>query len=172
MKASPLPGAAIAAARLAVVLGRGVFLAAIAHGAPPAVPEKDEAAAPTMMDSVPVEEGFRAQQSFGFAMYIAKDGETQKVRSIHVVAVQPGSDAAKKGLAPRVRINRINGKAVEEFTASFLAGTELNQIFLGRHEGDRVVLEISIPGRAEPKVVTIFQRAIQSDGRGTVLLRF
>ena len=138
------------------------------RGEEPAITEKDRANEPVVMDSIAVDVGYIPKQSFGFTMNVRKDKNTGMVHAIYVTDVERGSDAQRRGLGPRVRIYRINGKAVEDFPASFLAGTELNRIFINRTEGARVTLEISIPGRAEPKVVTLVQHLLYMDDRSSL----
>jgi S1-C subfamily serine protease len=139
-------------------------MASIASGTdtpPPTEAKHDE---PVMMDSVSVDAVYSPKQSFGFTMYVRKNNRRGMVHSITVVQVEPGTEAARKGLGPRVRINRINGKAVEDFTASFVAGSELNEVFTNRRDGDRVVLEIAIPGQTETKIVKLVQHAPSNSG--------
>ncbi|MDB6128289.1 MAG: hypothetical protein JWM35_2185 [Verrucomicrobia bacterium] len=149
----------------------GLLLVSTIRAEEPAITEKDKAAEPLMMDGISVDAGFSPKQSFGFTMNIRKDNHTQRVHSIYVVQVQRGSEAERKGLGPRVRIYRINGTPVEDFPASFLAGSKLNRLFINRHEGERIVLEISIPGNPAPKTVTLVQHLPSPKG-GPILPQF
>jgi len=96
--------------------------------------------------------------SFGIGLDIWKDGSTNKVSAIYLGKVKPGSDAALAGLGPRTRIDRIDGKPVEEFAASLLKGSDLNRVFINRKLGDKVVLEVLLEGQTKTMIVTLTEK--------------
>jgi len=96
--------------------------------------------------------------SFGIGLNIWKDGATNRVSAIYLGKVKPGSDAELAGLGPRTRIDRIDGKPVEEFAASLLKGSELNRIFINRKLGDKVQLEVLPEGQTKTRIVTLTEK--------------
>ena len=95
--------------------------------------------------------------AFGLGLNFWTKGSTRKVAAIYVSEVWPQSGAASQGLQEGTRIYSINGKAVDEFSGDFEAGTDLNRIFLHRRSGDRVTLEISTQRLGERKFVTLVE---------------
>ncbi len=96
--------------------------------------------------------------SFGISLNIWKDGNTNKVSAIYFGKVKPGSDAQLAGLGPRTRVDRIDGKPVEEFAASLLKGSGLNRVFINRKLGDKVLLEVLPEGQTKTRVVTLTEK--------------
>lgn len=96
--------------------------------------------------------------SFGLGLEVWKDNATGKVLNLFVTKVRPGSSAAEEGLKPRTRIDRIDGRPVEQLTASFLKDGDLNKFFLNRKLGAKVVLEILPEGHTQPKTVVLTEK--------------
>jgi S1-C subfamily serine protease len=128
----------------------------LCRAADPAGPAPNDTAggpiklAPVSVGGVPV-------MSFGFGVQIVKNGVTKKVVSMLVSGVAHGSQAEQLGLAYYSEILSIDGIPVENFTASFASGTELNQKLMNRKQGDRVTLEIVTPGARAPRFITLTQ---------------
>ena len=122
-----------------------------------ALAAKDDAAgsAPVVMNPFKVDSNYIPKLSFGISLSVWKDNNTQKVISIVVNQVKSGSEAERKGLAPLARIERIDGRPAQDFDASFLKGTELNQLLVNRRNGDKITLEFTMPGCSGAQVVTI-----------------
>ena len=121
----------------------------------PAIKQSEKERAPVVMDAFKVDGNYIPKLSFGLALEVWKDNDTQKVISIYVSSVRENSPAQKKGLSSRTRIYRIDGTPVEEFTASFFKGMPLNKIFVQRYPNSRVKLEVAVPGEMSTKVVTL-----------------
>ncbi|MDB6127231.1 MAG: hypothetical protein JWM35_1127 [Verrucomicrobia bacterium] len=121
----------------------------------PAIKPSEKERAPVVMEAFKVDGNYIPKLSFGLALEVWKDNDTQKVISIYVSSVRENSPAQKKGLVPRTRIYRIDGTPVEEFTASFFKGMPLNKVFVQRYPNSRVKLEVAIPGEMSTKVVTL-----------------
>jgi hypothetical protein len=133
-----------------------VLLAAGALAESPDTKEHGNETPPVMLEALKIEE--LPLTSFGISLEIFKDTGTQKVISMRISEVRKGSDADKKGLGARMRIERINGRPVEEFDASFRQGSELSMIFGNRRPGAKVVLEVAgLPGHSEPAPVTLVE---------------
>lgn len=111
--------------------------------------------APVMMEAVGVEGNYVPKLCFGISLNVWKDNNTHLVTSIIIDRVKPGSEAEQKGLAPMARVLRINGRAVQEIEASFFKGKELNQVFVDRRDGDKITLEIWMPGETEARTVVL-----------------
>jgi C-terminal processing protease CtpA/Prc len=58
-------------------------------------------------------------------------------------------------MGPLTQILSIDGKDVEDFTASFANGSDLNKKLMGRKQGDQVVLKIVTLGARVPKLITL-----------------
>ena len=112
---------------------------------------------PVMMAAYKVDFSYTPKLSFGLSLDVWKDNNTQKVTSIVITDIRSGSDAETKGLVPRTRIYRIDGKPVEEFTASFFKGTELSHLFVDRNNGAEIALEVWLPGAPTSKQVTVME---------------
>jgi hypothetical protein len=96
--------------------------------------------------------------SFGVSLEIWKVGSTNQVSAIYLGKLKPGSDAQLAGLGPRTRIDRIDGKPVEEFAATLSKGSELNRVFINRKLGDKVVLEVLPEGQTKTRIVTLTEK--------------
>ncbi len=95
---------------------------------------------------------------FGLALGAWKDNATGKIVNLYVTKVRPGSSADDAGLKPRTRIDRIDGLPVEQLTASFLKGGDLNKFFINRKLGDKIVLEVLPEGSTRPKTVVLTEK--------------
>jgi C-terminal processing protease CtpA/Prc len=122
---------------------------------PPSTAHESDADKPVVMEAFKIEGTFIPKLSFGLSLDVWKNNHTQKVSAIYVRGVKFGSSAARTGLCARTRIYSIDGAPVEDFAASFFRGTELYRKFVDRHEGDRVVLEVAVPGEGTTKFVTL-----------------
>lgn len=120
--------------------------------------DDSSAQAPVVMDAFKVDSNYIPKLSFGVSLSVWKDNNTQKIISIVVNQVKAGSEAERKGLTPLARIERIDGRPAQDFDASFLKGTELNSLFVNRHNGDKITLEFTMPGRTGSQVVTLTER--------------
>lgn len=83
------------------------------------------------------------QLSFHFSMRITRSKPGNRILAIEVSRVLQSSDADQAGLCPGMRIIAIDGKRVEEYDGTFLNGSELNKIFIGRPEGAQVTLLVT-----------------------------
>lgn len=110
---------------------------------------------PVAMEAFKVDSNYMPKLSFGISINVWKDNNTQKVISIVINQVKPGSEAERKGLTALARIDRIDGRPVQDYAASFLKGTELNHLFVNRHNGDKITIEFTLPGQPESQTVTL-----------------
>jgi len=147
MKQAPLSVVAIVAAFS--------FSAVSVFADPPGIESAGAATKPIVMDAVKVSADYIPKLSFGISLEVWKDGNTGRVISITINDVRAGSEAADKGLVARTRVERVDGRPVQEFEASFLPGTALNKIFVHRGNGSKVRLEIVPPGQTGTSVVTL-----------------
>jgi hypothetical protein len=97
--------------------------------------------------------------SFGFSVEVLRNSLTKSVLRITVSGVAQGSQALAHGLVPYTQIVSIDGKPVEDFTASFAQGSELNKKLMHRKRGDQVILEILPPGARESRFVALVDRS-------------
>lgn len=132
------------------------LLSAAAARATPAASDDDNRPPVTMQKYVVNDKHLLC---FGVAIELWEDKNTQRVLAMYVKAVQPESMAELEGLAPGTRIFGIEGIPVEDFTATFGEGSELNRIFLNRKNGDRVTLEVKMEGKRGTKFVTLVQKS-------------
>ena len=121
----------------------------------PEIKQSEKERAPVVMEALKVDGNYIPKLSFGLSLEVWKNNDTQKIVALYVGGVRVDSPAYKKGIGPRARIYRINGRPVEEITASFFKGTELNDLFVHRLEGARVTLEIGFPGEMEPRTIVL-----------------
>ncbi len=112
---------------------------------------------PQKMDRFVVAE--ESTMSFGLSVKVLKFTLTNKVMTIRIEDVEEGSDAAAKGLGAGATIEAIDGRTITEFDATFKAGSDLRRIFIGRHAGDKVVLDVLAIGATKPKRVTLIHQA-------------
>jgi S1-C subfamily serine protease len=110
---------------------------------------------PVVMEAFKVDGNYVPKLSFGLGLEMWKDNDTQKVTALYVSSVRSDSPAEKKGITARTRVFRVDGVPVENLPASFVQGTPLNEKFVHRLGGARVVLEIGIPGDPRSRVVTL-----------------
>jgi hypothetical protein len=120
----------------------------VAAPAPNTVDDKTEALAPYLVGDDHV-------GCFGMSLRVRKDIFTKQVATITIFEVLPNSPAEKAGLEPLTSIRQIDGRPVEEFIASFKKGSDLNRKLMRRNPGDRITLEILMPGSTVPTVVTM-----------------
>jgi C-terminal processing protease CtpA/Prc len=92
------------------------------------------------------------------ALGIWTNGVTKQITAICVTGVKPGSDAEKVGIGLYTRIERIDGKPVEDMKASFGYGTGLNKVFVNRKPGDRLTLTVEPTGSISPFTVHLVNR--------------
>ena len=94
---------------------------------------------------------------FGIALELWEDKNTHRVLAMYVKAVAPGSMAELEGIVPGARFYTIEGIPVDNFEATFRAGSELNKLFVDRQSGDRVTLEVKFIGKWGTKFITLVQ---------------
>jgi len=95
--------------------------------------------------------------SFGLSVKAIRDGFSAKVAELTILDVVPHSDADRLGLGPLTRILSIDGRSVNEFTASFDKGADLNAKLIDRKRGDRITLEVVVLGAGKPKFVHLVE---------------
>ena len=78
-----------------------------------------------------------------------------RVVAIAVTSVAKDSEAEHKGIQEGDAIVAIDGRKVEDFTAGVGQDDELGRIFLNRHPGDHVTLELRPPGAQRTFTVTL-----------------
>ena len=96
---------------------------------------------------------------FGVSLSVWKNGNTGKVMAIYINKVKAKSDAEAAGFGPRTRIYRINGKPVEEMSATFNGDSDLNRIFINRKFGAKITVEAVPEGATTSKTATLVERA-------------
>jgi C-terminal processing protease CtpA/Prc len=134
------------------------LLALTVHAA--AVGSAENLQPPVKMEKFVV--GAKPLLCFGIAIEMWENKSTQRVMEMYVRAVQPGSMAEDAGIVPGTRIYGINGIPADSLEATFLAGSELNRIFVDRLEGDRVTLEIKLPGKRGTRFVTLVEHKVRN----------
>jgi len=95
--------------------------------------------------------------AFGLALQVWPTGFDGKVGSIVVSRVKINSDAEREGLIPGTMIERVNGRDVREFDATFRAGSDLHAYFINRRKGSRIELHVRLPS-AEARTVVLTER--------------
>lgn len=163
MPAYPRPTTPVSL-RLAVLLS-ALNLAAVAaepaKETPAGTPAPAPAAAPVERPIIlDVHEVLTAppKLAFGLALEVWRDNTSGKILNLYVTKVRPGSSAADEGLKPRTRIDRIDGRPVEQLTASFLKDGDLNTFFVNRKLGAKITLEILIEGQTQTKTVVLTEK--------------
>jgi len=136
-----------------MVLGLLTLAADGAEPVPGAAVERNSA--PVQLEAVKVEANYIPKLSFGIGLEVWKDNVTRLATSILIARVRPESEAEQKGLVPRMRILRIDGKPAQEYEASFFKGKELSRIFVDRRNGDKVELEVWFPGEGAARTVVL-----------------
>lgn len=115
--------------------------------------ESERQTPPQKMDRFVVAE--ESTMSFGLSVKVLKFTLTNKVMTFRIEDVEDGSDAAANGLTAGMAVVAIDGRPVTDFDATFKAGSDLRRVFIGRHEGDKVVLDIVSLGSTKPTRVTL-----------------
>ena len=100
------------------------------------------------------------QLSFHFSIRVMRAQPGNHVVSMNVDRVLAGSDADQGGLKSGMQIFSSNGKPVEQYEATFLNGSELNRIFIGRREGDQVTLVVAEAGETSRKKIVVTRRTM------------
>jgi len=90
---------------------------------------------------------------------IANPREQASCRSKRM-AVRPGK---LRSTIWRKQVLRIDGRPVSDYEGTFRSGSELNRIFIGRSSGDRISLEVMLPGKKKPKKLTITRRVVNRE---------
>ena len=96
------------------------------------------------------------------SLRIRKNPLNQNVAEITIFQVLPGSPADKAGLEALTSIQKIDGRPVRDFLASFRKGSDLNRKLMGRKLGDQITLEVLTPGSPLGKVVTLTEGRLRS----------
>jgi predicted metalloprotease with PDZ domain len=125
---------------------------------PPAPPPP--AAAKPALQLAPVVVSSKPIGSFGLSVRVLRDAMSAKVAELTILDVIPHTDADKAGLGPLTRILSIDGRSVNDFTASFDQGADLNAKLIDRKRGDRITLVVLTLGARKPREVTL------TEGRG------
>lgn len=99
---------------------------------------------------------------FGVSLAVWRSNTTGKVVAIYIKRVKPGSDADKAGFGPGTRIYQIEGKPVEEMSASFEDGNDLNRIFINRKLGARITVEAQPKGSTTRKTAVLMERVYEN----------
>jgi len=98
--------------------------------------------------------------AFGFSIKVTRIEGTHHTLEMQVERVQAGSDAERKGLKPGSRIFAVNGRKASSYEATFVHGSELNQIFVDRPEGAHVTLEVLLPKKKKLEKLTIVRQRL------------
>ena len=101
--------------------------------------------------------------SFGFGLRVVRSHPDNRVLGMYVERVGEGTDAFRKGLITGAQVLRIDGRPVSDYEGTFRSGSELNRIFIGRSSGDRISLEVMLPGKKKPKKLTITRRVVNRE---------
>jgi hypothetical protein len=134
----------------------GVLFAARLGGSGIATPQTDNSMDATVVLS-PVDVSAKPLGCFGISIRAQRDIFSSRVSEMTVLAVVPHSDADKQGLAPFTQILKIDGRDVIEFVATFNQGSELGGKLINRKKGDRIILEVLVPGAKKSKFVTLIE---------------
>ena len=105
----------------------------------------------------PVDVSAKPLGCFGISIKAQKDVFSSRVSEMTVIAVVPNSEAERLGLVPSTQILRIDGRDVSEFTATFNQGSELSDKLINRKKGDRISLEVLVPGAKKSRLVTLVE---------------
>ncbi len=97
--------------------------------------------------------------SFGFSVRVIRTESPRQLVAMFVERVQRDSDADRKGLEAGMQIVAIDSRAASSFDPTFASGSDLARIFVGRRDGDSVVLDVIPPGKLTPKRLTIVRRS-------------
>ncbi len=111
--------------------------------------------APVQMEAYKVEGNYIPKLCFGISLDVWRDNATRLVTSIVIRDVRAGSEAEQQGLAPQMRVLKIDGRPSGEYEASFFKGTDLNHIFVDRRNGDTVELEVWDPALRAPRTIVL-----------------
>ncbi len=95
--------------------------------------------------------------SFGFSVRVKWDRETGMVEKVTIDKILPDSPADQAGLGVLTTIEKIDGRPVQEFVASFDGGSDLNKALINRKPGDRITLEVLAEGATLPRIVTLVE---------------
>jgi S1-C subfamily serine protease len=142
----------------AVLLWTGLILSVANYASAQnaaAPPPGGGARTPTVLDPYVVSS--KPIGSFGLSVKAIRDGFSAKVAELTILDVVPHSDADRLGLGPLTRILSIDGRSVNEFTASFDKGADLNAKLIDRKRGDRITLEVVVLGAGKPKFVHLVE---------------
>ena len=142
----------------AILLGAGLALASpslsCAQGSGAASPSSNSDPKPSLVLS-PFVVSSKPIGSFGLSVKAMRYGPSLKVAELTILDVVAHTDADKEGLGPLTQILSIDGKSVNDFTASFDKGTDLSLKLIDRKRGDRITLEVLVLGARKPREVTL-----------------
>jgi hypothetical protein len=96
--------------------------------------------------------------AFGLTLELWQTTYTPKVRTIYITKVKPNSDAEAQGIVPGTRIDFIDGRNVEEFDATFKAGSDLNRLFINRKKGSSIQLDVLLPHARQTQRMTLVEK--------------
>lgn len=95
---------------------------------------------------------------FGVSLSVWQNVKNGKIIALYITKVKKGSDALKAGLGARTRIHKIDRVPVEELTASFEHGGDLNRIFINRKLSEKITIEAQPEGSLTTKTVVLKER--------------
>jgi PDZ domain len=98
--------------------------------------------------------------SFGFSIRVVRTESPRQLVGMYVDRVQKGSDAEKKGLRVGMQIVAVDHRAAASFDPTFASGSDLAKIFVGRHDGDSVVLDVLETGKTKAERLTVVRRTM------------
>lgn len=93
--------------------------------------------------------------SFGLALTVFEQRKTHRVARIIIREVEPGSEADLAGLRPGTQIVSADGRDVTTLAPQFSRGSDLARLFVQRHAGERINLEVRDPGDDKRRNVTL-----------------
>ena len=98
---------------------------------------------------------------FGVALTLWEDKNTGRVLEMYIKAVAPDSMAEEKGLRPGTRVWSIDAVPVNNFDATFAAGSALGEKFLNRKRGEVIVLEVKVQTELKSRFVSLTQSPLK-----------
>ncbi len=99
--------------------------------------------------------------NFPFSLQIRWSETSDRITAITVTSVPENSESARAGIRAGDTIVAIDGRKVEDFPAGVGQHDELGRIFVNRHPGDAVSLEIRTPGATKTFQVTLHAGAYE-----------